>query len=58
MNSQKTLKDWIIATRPWSFPASSMPVIATLGYLFWSDCDVCWWKGLWAVFNIIVFYIK
>lgn len=56
MTSKKTLKDWVIATRPWSFPASSMPVLATLGYLFWLDCDVNWWKGLWAVINIIVFH--
>ena len=56
MDSNKTLKDWIIATRPWSFPASSMPVIVTLGYLFWMDCDVCWWKGLWAVISIVVFH--
>ena len=56
MTSQKTFKDWVIATRPWSFPASSMPVVATLGYLFWNDCDVNWWKGLWAVINIIIFH--
>lgn len=56
MTSQKTLKDWLIATRPWSFPASSMPVLATLGYLFWLNCDVNWWKGLWALANIVVFH--
>ena len=56
MSSEKTFADWLMATRPWSFPASSMPVIATLGYLFWLGCDVCWWKGLWAAANIIVFH--
>ena len=25
-----SLKDWMIAVRPWSFPASSMPVVVTL----------------------------
>ena len=29
-----TMKEWLIAVRPWSFPASAMPVVATLGYLF------------------------
>ena len=60
MDSNKTLKDWVIATRPWSFPASSMPVLVTLGYLFWAQVfggsDVNWWKGLWALVNIIVFH--
>ena len=32
-----SLKDWMIAIRPWSFPASAMPVIVTLAYLFWQD---------------------
>ena len=25
-----TFKDWFLATRPWSFPASAMPVLVTL----------------------------
>lgn len=29
-----SFKDWMIAVRPWSFPASAMPVAVTLGYLF------------------------
>lgn len=51
-----TLKEWFLATRPWSFPASAMPVLVTLAYLFWQQCDVCWWKGLWCVLNIVVFH--
>lgn len=31
---KKNLKDWVIATRPWSFPASSMSVVVTVAYLF------------------------
>lgn len=30
----RNLKDWVIATRPWSFPASSMSVVVTVAYLF------------------------
>lgn len=56
MSAKKTFSDWIVATRPWSFPASSMPVLVTLGHLFWLGCDVCWWKGLWAVANIVAFH--
>lgn len=32
--SKHSFKEWIAATRYWSFPVSSMPVIATYTYLF------------------------
>ncbi len=55
-----TLKDWIIATRPWSFPASAMPVVVTLAYLFWISGETGFnynlLAGLWALVNIIVFH--
>ena len=35
-----SLKDWMIAVRPWSFPASSMPVVVTLAYLYWMRQDL------------------
>jgi 1,4-dihydroxy-2-naphthoate octaprenyltransferase len=31
---KRTLKDWVIATRPWSAPASVIPVFFSLAYLF------------------------
>ncbi len=49
-------KEWIVAVRPWSFPASAMPVIVSLGYLFTTYQDVNWTNGLWALVNIIVFH--
>lgn len=36
-NTQRTIKDWIIATRPWSFPASVVPVIVISAYLFFLE---------------------
>lgn len=57
-----TLKEWIIAVRPWSFPASAMPVIVTLGYLLWKSGDahppftIHWGYGIWALVNIILFH--
>lgn len=33
--SKHSLKEWYLATRPWSFPASAMPVASTIAYLFW-----------------------
>lgn len=32
--TKRTLKDWILATRPWSLTASAMPILITLAYLF------------------------
>ena len=32
--NKRTFKDWFIATRPWSFPASAMPIIVSIAYLF------------------------
>lgn len=51
-----TMKEWLIAVRPWSFPASAMPVVATLGYLFARHDDANWLNGIWALLNIIVFH--
>ena len=53
-----TFKEWMIAVRPWSFPASTMPVIVTMSYLFWKDgaSGINWLFGLWALVNIVVFH--
>lgn len=56
MCKKHSLRDWITAVRPWSFPASAMPVVATLGYLFATHNDVNWVNGVWALLNIIVFH--
>lgn len=51
-----TFKEWLIAVRPWSFPASAVPVLATLAYLQWSRGDVDWVSGIWALLNIVLFH--
>ena len=48
-----SFKDWLFATRPWSFPASSMPVLVTVAWSWSRDCDVNWLFALWALVNII-----
>lgn len=55
-NKKHGFKAWLIATRPWSFPASSMPVVATLAYLHWAGESVNWLIGLWTLVTIIVFH--
>jgi len=49
-----SLKDWILATRPWSFPASAMPVMVTVAWLWSRSFEVSWGFALWALVNIII----
>lgn len=35
---KRGLRDWIVATRPWSFPASVMPILIMWGFLFYGMC--------------------
>ena len=51
-----TLKDWFLATRPWSFPASAMPIIVTLAFLYAQDATMNWWMGLWALIGMVLFH--
>lgn len=46
----------MIAVRPWSFPASAMPVIVTTAFLFWKGYEINWGFAVWALFNIILFH--
>ena len=51
-----TFKDWFLATRPWSFPASSLPVAVTLAFLYWRGFEVNWPVGLWTLLSVILFH--
>lgn len=51
-----TFKEWLLATRPWSFPASSMPVAVTLAFLYWRGFEVNWPVGLWTLLSVILFH--
>ena len=53
---KQSIKEWIIATRPWSFPASAMPVLVTLGYLFWKQGEINWPMGLFTIINVVLFH--
>lgn len=55
MSRKHTLKEWLIAVRPWSFPASVMPLV-TLFYLLWTGHDVRWGYGIWALADMILFH--
>ena len=49
-----SFKDWVIATRPWSFPASVMPVLTTIFWLWSHSVLVNWILGLLAIVNIVL----
>lgn len=51
-----TFNEWVIAVRPWSFPASAMPIIVTLAYLFWTGAEMNWLLGLWALVGMVLFH--
>ena len=55
-NRKHTFGEWMIAVRPWSFPASAMPVITATAYLFWKGAEINWIFGLWALVNIVIFH--
>ena len=54
--SRHSFKACLLATRPWSFPASAMPVLVTLAYLNWVGYGIDWLAGIWALINIVIFH--
>lgn len=56
MNAIHTVKEWFGATRYWSFPVSSMPVVATTAFLAWKGCDINWLCAALALFGIVLFH--
>lgn len=60
MTKQTHLKDWFLATRPWSFPASMMPAIATMAYIFFLSCtsnvsNISLTNGVIALLGVVLF---
>ena len=51
-----SIKQWVLATRPWSFPASAMPVLVAVAYLFWQGYEINWLVSLWTLLNVVVFH--
>ena len=55
-----SLKEWILTTRPWSFPASAMPVLTTFAYMTWVcslySLPIDWVNGILSVVGIVFFH--
>lgn len=47
----------MIAVRPWSLPASAMPIIVTLAFLFYKGSDINWLYGLWTLVGMMLFHL-
>ena len=64
MKQKPVLKDWIIALRPWSFPASSMPALVIFLYVFFlykqgADFQhLSWLRGILAIIGAVIFQIS
>ncbi|MBQ3186126.1 MAG: prenyltransferase [Alistipes sp.] len=56
MNRKPTFKDWLFATRPWSFTASALSVVVVLVYLEWLTGAVNWTNGVLSIVGIILFH--
>ena len=52
-----TFNEWVIAVRPWSFPASAMPIIVTLAFLFYKGCEINWLYGVWTLIGMLLFHM-
>ena len=55
MKMKHSFKEWMMAVKPWTFPASVMPLV-TLLYMWWLSGDVRWGYGIWALVNMILFH--
>lgn len=53
------VKNIVLATRPWSFPASTMPALLTISYVFFErnniGTTINWWFGVLAFFGAAIF---
>lgn len=51
-----TVKEWLGATRYWSFPVSAMPVVATTAFLAWKCYDLDWLCAALALIGNVIFH--
>lgn len=51
-----TAKEWIGATRFWSFPVSAMPVVAAVAFLAWKGYDINWLCAVLALVGNVIFH--
>ena len=55
--NKHTFGEWMIAVRPWSIPASAMPIIVAVAYLFWKGASISWPMALLTLVGMILFHL-
>ena len=57
-----TVKQWFLAVRPWSFPASTMPALVAVAYIFFSHIgnlgSVDWLVAVACVLGALIFHFS
>ena len=58
IKSKPTIKDWIFATRPWSFAVSGLPALVAMMYSMYAfpESSDNWMLGLVAVAGAVIFH--
>ena len=58
MKTKPQFKDWIFATRPWSFTVSALPALVAMFYTMYTvpESSVNWALGLVAVVGAVIFH--
>lgn len=58
MDNKLTLKNWMIATRPWSFPVSSLPAFVAMMYTIhiYPESSSNWILGVIAIIGAVIFH--
>lgn len=53
-----TIKDWVLATRPWSFPATALPTLVALLFTIYSNPygENNWLFGVLAIIGAVIFH--
>ncbi len=48
-----SFREWLFATRPWSFTASALPVIVATAALWYMGMEPNLWVALWLTLNVV-----
>lgn len=58
MDNKLTLKNWVLATRPWSFPVSSLPAFVAMMYTIHThpESSSNWILGVTAIIGAVIFH--
>ena len=58
MKTKPTIKDWIFATRPWSFAVSALPAFVAMIYIIYAfpESADSWPLGVMAVIGAVIFH--